>query len=137
MEYAPWLVYETTEGELAGFAYGCKHRERAGYRWSVDTSIYVRPQFHRRGIARALYEKLLGALTAQGYCNAFAGITLPNDASIAFHESLGFTKLGTYRNVGFKMGRWRDVAWWQRQLAELSPSPAEPSRRLPDDLRNS
>lgn len=109
-----WLVAEA-DGRLAGYAYGSPHRARAAYGSSCDVAVYVDPAFQRRGIAGALYGALLPML-AERYHAAFAGIALPNLASIALHESVGFAHLGTYREVGWKMGGWRDVGWYQRLL---------------------
>ena len=102
-------------GQVAGYAYGSPHRTRAAYASSCDVAVYVDPVFARQGIGRALYAELLTRL-AEGYHAAFAGIALPNEASIALHEAMGFTHLGTYREVGWKLGAWRDVGWWQRLL---------------------
>jgi phosphinothricin acetyltransferase len=121
----PWLVSER-DGALVGYAYGSVHRTRAAYRWSVDVSVYVDRSVHRAGIGRALYAELLETLTRLGYYNAFAGITLPNAASVGLHEAMGFRPVGIYRNVGHKFGRWHDVGWWQLPLREPSPDPAEP-----------
>jgi phosphinothricin acetyltransferase len=120
----PWLVAETDGGALAGFAYAGPHRARAAYRWSTETSVYVDPAFHRQGVGRRLYETLLSLLTRQGLTLALAGITLPNDPSVALHEALGFTPLAVYRRIGFKAGAWRDVGWWERPLVDL-PAPAD------------
>jgi L-amino acid N-acyltransferase YncA len=120
----PWLVAEQ-EATVLGFAYAGRHRERAGYRWSADVSVYLAPDAQGQGIGRALYEKLLPIVASLGYVSAFAGIALPNEASVALHESLGFTLVGTYRDIGFKLGEWRDVGWWQRRLCH--PPPAEPA----------
>ena len=103
---------------IAGYAYAGEHRERLAYQWSVDVSCYVHPRARGRGIGKALYHALLRVLRAQGFCNAFAGIALPNEASVALHESVGFTPLGRYRNVGFKLGAWRDSGWWQCAFGE-------------------
>ena len=116
-----WLVAEL-DGRCVGYAYGSTHRTRAAYRWSVDVSAYVHPNHHRAGVGQALYGSLFTALADRGYCNAFAGIALPNDASVGLHRSVGFELVGTYRNVGRKFGRWHDVAWFQRQLRDAPPS---------------
>ena len=123
----PWLVAEIDDA-VAGYAYATRHRVRAAYRWSTDVSVYIDAAHHRRGIGRALYEALFGLLVEQGFYEACAGITLPNDASVGLHESLGFVAVGVYRGVGFKHGRWRDVGWWQKTLRERVPGqpPAEP-----------
>lgn len=117
-----WLVAESS-GEIVGYAYGCPHRERAAYRWATDVSVYVGREHHRRGIGRALYGELLTRLAAQGFYIACAGVTLPNDASVALHQSLGFTPVGVYRRIGYKLGRWWDVGWWQLSLREPDGSP--------------
>lgn len=121
----PWLVCEIA-GAVAGYAYATPHRTRAAYRWSVDTSVYVDARHQRRGVGRGLYLSLLGILSAQGYFNAYAGITLPNPASVRLHESVGFTPIGVYRRVGYKLGAWHDVGWWQLTLKPHEESPPEP-----------
>jgi L-amino acid N-acyltransferase YncA len=109
-----WLVAETG-GHVAGYAYGSAHRSRAAYASSCDVAVYVDPAHARRGIGRALYDALLPLLAAR-YHAAYAGIALPNEASVGLHEAMGFTLVGIYREVGWKMGGWRDVGWWQRLL---------------------
>jgi len=116
-----WLVAER-EGQCIGYAYGSAHRERPAYRWSVEVSAYVHPSFCRQGVGRALYLRLLEELAQKGFCNAFAGATLPNEGSIALHKAVGFTPIGVFRSVGRKFGKWHDVAWFQRTLRELPPS---------------
>jgi phosphinothricin acetyltransferase len=110
-----WLVAERG-GAILGYAYASPHRTRAAYSTSCDVGIYVDPSFAGRGIGRALYEALLPALKTRGCHAAFAGIALPNEASIALHRAVGFTPVGTYHQVGWKLGGWRDVGWWQRLL---------------------
>jgi L-amino acid N-acyltransferase YncA len=127
-EHLPWLVAEL-DGTVAGYAYGSRHRERSAYRWASDVSVYVSADHRRLGVARALYVALLERLTEQGMRVACAGIALPNPASVALHESLGFRPVGVYRDIGFKLGRWWDVGWWQLGLGSLDPdagSPPEP-----------
>ena len=126
----PWLVCEN-DGVVAGYAYASKHRARAAYQWSVDTSVYVDERIRRRGIGHGLYLSLFAVLTAQGYANAFAGITLPNPASVALHERVGYTPVGVYGRVGYKLGAWHDVGWWQRSLARSDAEPS-PVRGLSD-----
>jgi L-amino acid N-acyltransferase YncA len=121
----PWLVYDVG-GAIAGYAYAARHRVRGAYRWSVDTSVYVGDDFRRHGVGRGLYTSLFGILAAQGYFNAYAGIALPNPASVALHESMGFQSLGVYRNVGYKLGAWHDVGWWQLALKQPEVSPQKP-----------
>ena len=111
----PYLVAE--EAELVmGYAYASQHRARSAYRLSIDVSIYVADWAHRRGVGRALYTELLNIAAARGYHAAFAGIALPNDASVGLHEAMGFSPVGVYREVGRKFDRWHDVGWWQRLL---------------------
>jgi len=112
-----WLVAER-DGRCVGYAYGSVHRERPAYRWSTEVSAYVHPQSQRQGIGRALYLQLFDDLAARGYCNAFAGVTLPNEASVALHRRVGFEPIGVFRNVGWKFERWHDVRWFQRRLRE-------------------
>jgi phosphinothricin acetyltransferase len=115
-----WLLAESG-GECIGYAYASSHRERAAYRWSVETSAYVAPGWHRQGIGRRLYVDLFAALVKRGYCNAYAGIALPNEASIALHQAVGFEAVGVFKSVGRKFERWHDVSWWQRRLQEQPP----------------
>jgi L-amino acid N-acyltransferase YncA len=117
-----WLVAER-DGFVIGYAYAHRFAERAAYRWSCETSIYLASEAHRRGVGRALYEKLLERLATLGYRRAFAGITLPNEASVALHRACGFQDAGRYERVGWKHGAWHDVAWMQRDLqtTEIDP----------------
>ncbi|MFC6905149.1 arsinothricin resistance N-acetyltransferase ArsN1 family B [Halalkalicoccus tibetensis] len=124
-ERYPWLVCESEE--VVGYAYAGAHRDRDAYRWSVDVSVYVDPDHHRRGIARALYAALFELLEEQGFFNAYAGIALPNDASTTFHESTGFEPVGTYHDVGHKDGEWHDVRWYQRALDDRPADPEPPT----------
>jgi phosphinothricin acetyltransferase len=123
----PWLVMER-DGRVAGYAYASPHRERLAYRWSTDVSCYVHPLARGLGVGKALYLKLIELLVAQGFVNAYAGIALPNEASVRLHESVGFTPLAVYRAVGFKHGAWRDVGWWERRLASPGENPGPPRR---------
>ncbi len=122
----PWLVAEV-DGEVVGYAYGCPHRERPAYRWAADVSVYVAADHVGHGHGRALYEALFERLRRQGFRKACAGITLPNPASLALHEGLGFAQVGVSRRIGWKDGAWRDVGWYQLELAPPSADPpAEP-----------
>lgn len=122
----PWLVAVDGE-EVRGFAYACRHRERAAYRWAADVSVYVAEGARHGGVGRVLYAELLGRLRAAGLRTACAGITLPNPASVALHETLGFEPVGVYRRIGWKDGAWRDVGWWQLELMPAGPgTPPEP-----------
>jgi len=128
----PWLVHLDNSGQVAGYAYAGRHGERQAYQWSVNVSVYLRDDTRGKGVGRRLYEALLPMLTTLGYYQAFAGIALPNPASVALHESLGFVPLGIYRNVGHKLGAWRDVGYWQLELrspAMHTPDPPSPLGR--------
>ncbi len=127
----PWLVSVDNQGRVNGYVYASKHRERAAYQWSVDTTAYVREDARGRGIGKQLYAELKRILIDLGYCQSFAGIALPNAASVALHESVGFEALGIYRQVGFKHGAWHDVGWWQCSLQSLT-DPKAPRRFAPD-----
>jgi phosphinothricin acetyltransferase len=134
LAYAPYLVQETA-GDVFGFAYASKHRERAAYQWSVDVSVYIHERARRRGVGRALYTSLFALLRLQGFYTAHAGITLPNPASVGLHEALGFRPVGVYRSVGFKRGGWHDVGWWQLPLRERTGTP-HPPRSLAEAQRD-
>ena len=121
----PWLVSELDRAVI-GYAYAAPHRERAGYRWSVDISVYVAAGHRGGGIGRGLYDALLAHLRRQGFVNAYAGIALPNPGSVALHESIGMRLIGVYERVGFKLGRWHDVAWYGLRLADPDHEPADP-----------
>jgi len=123
---APWLVQTDTDGAVIGYAYASRHHERAAYQWSVDVAVYIHAAHHRRGVGRALYNKLFPLLRLQGYYVAHAGITVPNAASVGLHESLGFVPVGVYPAVGWKFGAWRDVGWWRLELQPLAATPAPP-----------
>ncbi len=121
----PWLVAEEGD-EVVGYASASRFRPRPGYRFTVETSVYVAPAAQGRGVARALYGRLFELLIRQGFTEAIAAITLPNEASVRLHEAFGFQRAGVYRRVGRKLGRWWDVGLWQRSLAVVSDPPAEP-----------
>jgi len=130
----PFLVADAGSGAV-GFAYGSPHRDRAGYRWAADVSVYLADGVRGRGIGRTLYTELLRRLTAQGFWMACAGITLPNPASVGLHESFGFERVGVYRRIGWKAGAWRDVAWYQCPLRDAPAAedgePVEPVEPRP------
>jgi L-amino acid N-acyltransferase YncA len=124
----PWLVAEVA-GEVVGYAYACAHRDRAAYRWAADVAVYVGEGRRRSGVGRALYGELMPLLSRQGLRIACAGITLPNDASVALHERFGFEPVGVFRHIGWKTGAWRDVGWWQVEL--LPPTDGQPTEPGP------
>jgi L-amino acid N-acyltransferase YncA len=123
LQRLPWLVCEH-RGEILGYVYASQHRTRPAYQWSVDASVYVQARARRSGVGRALYRSLFALLALQGFVNAFAGITLPNPGSVGLHEALGFQPVGVYRAVGYKLGAWHDVGWWQLALRERTTPPA-------------
>jgi phosphinothricin acetyltransferase len=111
-------VVAEADGQLLGYAYGSSHRERAAYQWSVETTVYVAQRVQHRGIGRELYAHLIPMLAEAGYCNAYAGVALPNPASVGLHTAVGFKAIGTFPRVGYKFGEWRDVAWFHLVLRE-------------------
>ncbi|MEA2692426.1 MAG: hypothetical protein QOJ16_1813 [Acidobacteriota bacterium] len=125
VERTPWIVCER-DGAVLGYAYAGPHRDRPAYRWSVEVSAYVHPDARRLGVARALYTSLFAALVVQGFRNAYAGVTLPNAASLRLHTAVGFTSVGVFRGIGYKHGLWHDVAWFERALAPRDAAPASP-----------
>ena len=124
VERMPWLVCEH-RGEILGYTYASPHRVRTAYQWSVDVSVYIQAQARRSGVGRGLYQSLFALLALQGFYHAYAGITLPNPASVGLHEALGFAPVGVYRAVGYKLGAWHDVGWWQLTL-QARVIPPEP-----------
>jgi L-amino acid N-acyltransferase YncA len=127
----PWLVAVRSD-HIVGFAYASQHRARAAYRWSADVSIYLHAAERRRGTGRTLYRQLLSVVESLGYVSVFAGVTLPNDASVGLHEALGFTPVGGFRTVGFKRDRWYDVGWWQLTFTDPPAAPPEPRPWQPE-----
>ena len=118
----PWLVAET-DGQIAGYAYASRYRERVAYQWSVECSVYIHDDHLRAGLARALYTALFALLKRQGYRNVYAVINLPNDRSVALHESMGFRWFATYEQVGYKLGKWKKVGWWRLVINEFGEEP--------------
>src|ERR1700722_13315779 len=122
----PWLVLE--DGEIAGYVYARPFRDRAAYRWSVEVTVYVHEGYRRRAVARALYAALFRILTLQGFYKTYAGVTSPNAASERLHEAVGFKPVGVYQGVGFKLGLWHDVRFYEIALQPEQAKPAEPRR---------
>lgn len=120
----PWLVAEENQ-RILGYAYACSHRQRAAYRWTVESSVYLRPECQGRGLGKALYVRLLDILERQGFRTILAGITLPNPASVRLHESLGYAPVGSYPGVGFKAGEWHKVQWLTLHLGDPQQLPGE------------
>ena len=127
----PWIAAcddDGDDGAVRGYAYASAFRLRRAYRFAVETTVYVDRDAQGRGIGRPLYATLLETLEAQGFAQAIGAVTLPNPASVRLHESLGFARAGSYEKVGFKLGQWHSVGLWQRPLAPLTDSPAEPKK---------
>jgi L-amino acid N-acyltransferase YncA len=121
----PWLVAEI-DGKIAGYAYGSKYRERIGYQWCVECSVYIHDDFQRKGLAKTLYTALFDLLKKQGYRNVYAVINLPNEKSVRMHEACGFKWFASYENVGYKLGKWKTVGWWQLVINEYTEEPMPP-----------
>lgn len=122
----PWLVAES-KGQIIGYAYASRHRERLAYQWSVETSVYVYTEHHGTGVARRLYNRLFELLQRQGYVNAYAGVIEPNPRSFAFHQSLGFELIATYQHVAYKFGKWHTSQWLAKQLLSPPATPVPPT----------
>lgn len=129
----PWLVAEES-GEVVGYAYASRFRQRPAYRWSVETTVYLASSRTGQGIGSSLMRALLERLTDRGYVMAFAAIALPNPASEGLHSSLGYEPVGVFPNVGYKQGAWRDVGWWCKQLRQPPEAPSEPVLGSPGEF---
>ena len=110
------LFLAECEGVLAGYAGSMTHRAKPAYNISVETTIYVGERFARMGIGHRLYQRLFTALEKEDLRSIFAAVTLPNDASIRFHKSHGFTEIGTFHEIGRKFGLYHDVMWFERRI---------------------
>lgn len=136
----PWLVAvadkntdSDSEPRIGGYAYAARHRARRGYQWSVETSVYLDPEFRGKGLGGFLYKALFQLLEKQGYINAYAGIALPNAASEALHRAFHFEPVGIYKKVGYKMNQWIDVAWWHKQLNDYPYPDPNPDSKASSD----
>jgi L-amino acid N-acyltransferase YncA len=123
----PWLVC-LHDNKIIGYAYASKHRYRTAYQWSPESTVYLSPEVHRKGIARILYETLFSLLRLQGHFNVYAGVGLPNDKSVGFHKALGFEEIGIFKKVGYKLGNWHDTHWFQLALTEHTLNPPPPNK---------
>jgi L-amino acid N-acyltransferase YncA len=121
----PWLVC-LKDDKIIGYAYASKHRYKTAYQWSPESTIYLSSDYHRKGIAKILYKTLFSILRLQGYVNVYAGVALPNIKSEEFHIALGFNKIGDFSKIGFKLGKWHDVRWFQLHLTEHIDNPQIP-----------
>ena len=111
----PWLVTEI-DGSIVGYAYATAWKSRSAYRFAVETAIYLKPDLTGRGIGHELYAALIAELRQRRLHTVIGGIALPNDASIALHEKLGFRKIGIFPEVGWKLSAWVDVGYWELVL---------------------
>ena len=121
----PWLVAEI-DGKVIGYAYAGAPFARAAYQWNVELSIYLDGKYHHKGVGTALYSCLAELLDAQGYHNLFAVITSENEKSLALTKTLGFVQEGSYKDVGFKLGRWLDVIWLSKRIKTAGSMPIMP-----------
>ncbi|NNC92565.1 MAG: N-acetyltransferase [Acidimicrobiia bacterium] len=121
----PYIVAER-DGEIVSYVYARRWRPRPAYDWDVEITVFVKDGNGGRGIGRAMYTALTRLLAAQGFANALAAITVPNDASIKFHESMGFHRAAVFPSAGFKLGAWHTVECWWKQLADLPDEPHPP-----------
>lgn len=137
IEHYPYLVYQVN-GEIVGYAYASRHRERAAYCYDVDVSIYILPLYHGAGIAYKLYHCLFEILKTLGYYNVYAGYSSSNIKSMSFHQKCGFTIIGTYHKAGYKFGKWHDVTWLEKTINNHSDKPAliKSISELGDDYLN-
>ena len=119
-----YLVCEA-RGEIVGYAYAGSHRSRPAYRFSAEPSVYIKREYHRQGIGRALYQRLIARLRERGYYTLCAGVALPNEGSVGLHHAMGFRDIGVYHNIGYKLGEWRDTLWMEMPLRDYGAPPAE------------
>lgn len=122
---SPYLVCEV-DGQIVGYAYASAYRLRSAYRWNREVTVYIRPGFHGMKIGTALYQALFEITRKQNFSNLLAIITLPHPASVGLHEQMGFKAAAVFHNVGYKMGRWLDVGWWELNLHPEWGTPPEP-----------
>ncbi len=122
----PWFVCEA-EGVIAGYSYAHAFHERAAFTWTAECSVYVRDGFHGRKVGSALYRCLIETLKLQGLCTALAAVSIPNEKSEALHKAAGFERKRIFENVGYKLGAWRNVAWYSMKLSDYSSDPAPPT----------
>lgn len=130
----PYLVLEE-DGRLLGYAYAHRQMDRAAYQWNTELSVYLRPEVTGRGLGTALYSALLELLRLQGFKTAYGCVAIPNVASEALHEKLGFHPAGVWSLTGYKNGQWQNVGWFEKQLAPYDPDPVPPTpiTQMPED----
>ncbi|RIJ50369.1 N-acetyltransferase family protein [Maribellus luteus] len=113
----PWIVYEEN-GEIVGYAYATEWKSRSAYKFSVESTVYLKQGSQGKGIGTILYRELLNRIAKSNIHAVIGGIALPNDPSVALHEKLGFEKVAQFKEVGFKFGRWIDVGCWELVLSK-------------------
>lgn len=123
----PWLVCIQNE-KIIGYAYASKFRYKTAYQWSPESTIYLSPEVHGKGIASVLYRTLFAILNLQGYFNVYAGVAIPNPKSESLHLALGFKEIGVFQNIGYKLGKWHDTRWFQLKLKEHTDHPSPPKK---------
>lgn len=130
----PYLVCEENK-QIKGYAYACRHLERAAYQWNAELSVYLDRSFTSRGLGKKLCRILIDILKLQGVRTVYGGVVVPNAKSEALHKSLGFEAAGVYPNMGYKCGKWRDVIWFAKQIApyDVDPQPIIPIGRIPEE----
>jgi L-amino acid N-acyltransferase YncA len=121
----PWIVC-VVDGEIAGYVYGSKYRDREAYQWSCECTVYIHDQYKGKGVGRELYGLLFQLLQLQGFRTVYAVVTLPNEGSVNLHEKCGFEKFAVFENVGYKFGQWHSVGWWKLRLNDYTPDPPPP-----------
>ena len=127
----PYLVCQLND-KIISYAYAHRQMERAAYQWNAELSVYVDQGFHRMGIGKVLYKCLIEILKLQNIYNVYGGAVLPNQSSLKLHQYCGFQEMGVYHNTGFKLGKWHDVLWFEKNIkaCESEPSPFIPVRNL-------
>jgi len=108
----PWIVYEE-DGIVIGYAYASEWKSRCAYKYSVETTVYLLENAKGHGIGSTLYKELLTSLKSKNIHAAIGGIALPNAASVALHEKMGFEKVAQFKEVGYKFEKWIDVGYWE------------------------
>ena len=121
----PWLVVERGH-EVISYVYARRLRPRPAYDWDVEATVFVKDGHHGRGVGRAIYSAFLDVLTAQGFVNVYAVITVPNETSVRFHEAMGFKRGGRFLAAGFKLDAWHNIEHWYLQLGDLPDAPQRP-----------
>jgi phosphinothricin acetyltransferase len=122
----PCLVYETAGGNIAGYTYASKFREKTAYQWSVESTIYLNPEYTGQGIGKELYARLFELLTKMRIQIVIGGITIPNDSSIGLHKYFGFEQTAIFRSIGYKFDQWHDIVFMEKRLCPAEKDPLPP-----------